>query len=112
MTWTEILEHASDVLAIEHAARRPEYQPLGARVAAELWAARQHLLRAAKLSGVDVGELAGQGVGGGVDLRPVVERRATHDSQGRRIVNETRPGDGCGLSDDECNASTCDWCRQ
>jgi hypothetical protein len=57
------------LLTLERDCRAPKYQPLGAKVAAELWGARQCLLRAAKLAGVDIRELAGLGAGGGADLR-------------------------------------------
>lgn len=89
-------------------AREPN-RGLFACVATELAMARAHIERAAKLLGVDTGAFP-RVAHGGTDLREA-RPRATHDSRGRKIVEETRPGDGCGLADADCEASACDWCR-
>jgi len=59
-----------ELAALERQCREPRYSGLGERVAGELWAARQHVLRAAKLAGCDVRELSSLTAGGGIDLRP------------------------------------------
>ena len=79
-------------LAIDIAERERGALAVGRKdIARELSLARAHVTRAAKLLGVDVSQFP-RVAHGGTDLREAPRERATHDSHGRKIVEETRPG--------------------